>query len=150
MTGLLYKIKECTECGKLKPLTEFHKDSRKKDGRRSRCKECRVVENSSFYRKHRADKYKDFNKKKFLEMHSNQEHKCLICGNIEYLVIDHSHKHGTVRGLLCQNCNKGLGFFLDNPVRLVKAIIYILKNNLKKFKKSSDFVMNFRNFFVSL
>lgn len=56
--------------------------------------------------------------------------RCAICNRKDdknYLVVDHCHKGGIIRGLLCQPCNKGLGFFKDSPLNLEKAIDY-LKN----------------------
>jgi hypothetical protein len=47
----------------------------------------------------------------------------ISCDGILHL--DHSHKSGKFRGLLCSNCNKGLGFFKDNPETLVSAILYL-------------------------
>jgi hypothetical protein len=41
---------------------------------------------------------------------------CDICGTSQgRLCIDHCHRTGRVRGLLCDNCNKGVGFFADDP-----------------------------------
>lgn len=42
------------------------------------------------------------------------------------LVIDHSHQSGRIRGMLCNSCNKGLGFFRDNPALLERASDYVL------------------------
>jgi hypothetical protein len=155
MNDLLYKVKKCAECNEIKLLEEFHKDSNRKDGRRSRCKECRINENKGYYRKHRAENYKNFSKKKFKKMQRNQEHRCLICNKRTDLVIDHDHKKNFVRGLLCNRCNLGLGHFLDSPRRLFRAIVYLLfkrntKNNLRKKKNSSHFIMNFGNYLLSL
>ena len=41
------------------------------------------------------------------------------------LAVDHNHKTGKVRGLLCTNCNTSLGKFKDNPILLEKAIKYL-------------------------
>ena len=54
---------------------------------------------------------------------------CHLCGNKcpskRSLAVDHSHESGLVRGLLCINCNKGLGNFKDNIDLLKKAIEYL-------------------------
>ena len=43
------------------------------------------------------------------------------------LSVDHNHKTGVVRGMLCQKCNIGLGNFNDSPEILKKAIMYLKK-----------------------
>lgn len=59
------------------------------------------------------------------KMLKEQEAKCLICKQIKRLVIDHCHKDGHARGLLCSNCNTGLGFFGDNIENLSNAVLYL-------------------------
>lgn len=53
---------------------------------------------------------------------------CAICGKadkIKMLAVDHDHKSGQVRGLLCSKCNIGLGCFKDNIKLLVGAVDYL-------------------------
>lgn len=66
----------------------------------------------------------------FEEMLKKQDGRCAICG-IQYhltLHIDHDHTNGRVRGLLCNNCNRGLGHFKDSMDLLLKARSYLEKN----------------------
>ena len=69
------------------------------------------------------------------DMLANQNNVCAICGSDGFimdatkhkvkLVVDHDHKTGTVRGLLCHNCNRALGLFKDSPGTLQTAIDYL-------------------------
>jgi hypothetical protein len=72
----------------------------------------------------------------YAEMLMTQNNRCAICGNkesainintnkIQKLAVDHCHTTGKVRGLLCQDCNRGIGKFHDDVSRLKKAIEYL-------------------------
>lgn len=59
-------------------------------------------------------------------MYDEQDGLCSICRNHEdKLHIDHDHTTGRVRGLLCENCNKGIGFLNDDVETLHSAIDYL-------------------------
>ena len=67
-----------------------------------------------------------------------QEYKCGICGREkEKLHVDHNHKTGKVRGLLCNKCNLAIGQFGDDIQTLQKAIFYLRFHKRKKDAKSS-------------
>jgi Recombination endonuclease VII len=54
---------------------------------------------------------------------------CAICGEQSRdLHVDHCHETGTIRALLCQKCNRGLGLFDDDPDRLRTAARYVVKH----------------------
>lgn len=73
----------------------------------------------------------------------NKATNCGICGvslvlkgyGDSSVCVDHDHDTGKVRGFLCNNCNRGLGLFKDNPVNLEKAIKY-----LNDYGKGSKYV----------
>ena len=59
-----------------------------------------------------------------------QDGKCAICdrpqdASIKFLSIDHDHKTNKLRGLLCSNCNRGIGCFKDDPQLLIAAAAYL-------------------------
>ena len=64
----------------------------------------------------------------FTKMFVHQDYACGICKeeiteNAAH--VDHNHKSGKVRGLLCGNCNRGLGCFKDSAKRLQQAFAYL-------------------------
>lgn len=65
-------------------------------------------------------------------MVAEQDGKCAICGRIPAgkhnqarLHVDHDHRTGRIRGLLCSHCNRGLGFLGDSPETLRRATAYL-------------------------
>lgn len=81
----------------------------------------------------REDKYKrtyGISIKDYETMVEQQSRLCLICQKPETkkgnrLSVDHCHQTGKIRGLLCNECNTGLGLFQDDPFRLDRAISYL-------------------------
>lgn len=59
---------------------------------------------------------------------TEQEGKCGICRRYRKLSVDHDHKTGKNRGLLCSNCNSGLGLFEENLNVLNCAKVYLTKH----------------------
>ena len=69
--------------------------------------------------------------KEYDSLRKEQDYKCRICSIPEKeapynrLVVDHCHTNGHVRGLLCSQCNTGLGLFKDDTDRLEAAMKYL-------------------------
>lgn len=64
-------------------------------------------------------------------LYDRQQGRCAICGaeldrtKSKDIHVDHNHETGKVRGLLCSACNRGLGFFKENPETLLDAFHYL-------------------------
>lgn len=56
------KGKQCSTCGEMKPLSEFHKSKKERDGHRSRCKDCRKIKEPYSAVKEYQDKYRETNR----------------------------------------------------------------------------------------
>ena len=134
----------CSSCKEEKSLDCFYKRSDSESGYRSQCKDCHKA---GFWRtrdkvKHRKVSYKSQLLKRynigvevFNEMFRLQDGKCLICASdLENIfldksgspvAVDHNHTTGQIRGLLCKNCNSGIGYLKDSRSLLEKAIRYL-------------------------
>jgi hypothetical protein len=131
--------KKCSRCKTVKPFSDFNIARDKADGHKPWCRSCSSkIQKARWLAGHDRDRH--FRKKfgvtlaEFEQMLKDQDGRCAICGTTEpsgrisFLCnfhIDHCHKAGNVRGLLCSNCNRGLGYFADNPEFLQKAIEYL-------------------------
>jgi hypothetical protein len=134
----------CTKCNVEQDLEEnFYRKVRGKLGRSSECKEC-IKARMPVWRKENksqpTSKAKMRNglltfgeRDKKVEKQNNQ---CLICETVftEEIKpnVDHNHKTGKVRGILCRECNLGLGYFKDSATILAGAIKYLLKKDYRK------------------
>ena len=50
---------------------------------------------------------------------------CAICAGPDPQHLDHDHVTGAIRGILCINCNHGIGKFFDDPALLERAAAYL-------------------------
>jgi len=67
----------------------------------------------------------------FVAMVENQKGLCAICGRSgKKLVIDHCHKTGKVRGLLCYSCNLAIGLLNDSPELFSACSRYVVAHKI--------------------
>lgn len=134
--------KWCSYCKRFLPTNKFIKKAHSKKGFSTACSKCHNLKPFGIT----ALEYE--------MMHKKQNGKCAICGKPEsandkhktelrQLAVDHCHKKGKVRGLLCTNCNLGIGQFKDSISILKKAIKYLKLNKLES--KSSNDLFTYNN-----
>ncbi|MEV7952940.1 endonuclease VII domain-containing protein [Streptomyces sp. NPDC088141] len=122
------QTKQCTSCLRDLPLENFHRDTRSHGGIRAACAECRVANN-------RLARY-GVTREQFDIMSAQQDGVCAICrepetalanngASTKELAVDHNHRTGRTRSLLCSRCNQGLGKFRDDAKLLRAAADYL-------------------------
>ena len=147
----------CKQCKEEKLKSAFHKDLSTVAGIRAICKTCvqenrqqdKEIEKRKQWRDSqdstllRAGKmvsvlrrlgYK-VPKSDYLEIINEAGNTCPICDNPFKKVpsMDHCHDTNKIRGLICNDCNIGLGMFKDNIQSLANAVSY-----LEKFRNDPD------------
>lgn len=136
-----YKNITCSDSCFLKNRNKTANDRYKKNIEKRReysktyRKTYRKLEHVKKYDKHmdRVSNLKKFGLtiEQYDNMLQSQNSVCKICGKPELakvgnrLAVDHCHKTGKVRGLLCSLCNKGIGHFYDSVELLQKTIDYL-------------------------
>jgi hypothetical protein len=122
-TGQVVRPSEklCVACKTVKSITEFHSSRFHSDGVQGYCSECAYWKRAQHRYGITKDGYADLMRK--------QNGSCAICSeySAERLCIDHDHKSGRVRGLLCQQCNHAIGKMRDNPLLLIAGAEYLRK-----------------------
>jgi hypothetical protein len=139
-------LKTCIKCEEEKTASEFYKEKRVSDGLSARCKTCAKQDAKTSYENNKEavksrqrKKYCSVERRKrtlmegynltvdqYDQMYQDQKGACKICEkNFSRLCVDHDHKSGKVRGLLCDRCNLMLGQSLDNISTLSNAITYL-------------------------
>lgn len=119
-------MKTCSKCKIEKSNCDFHANPVMKDNLHTWCKACQLSANNI----RRRLKMTGCTEEMYNNMFVEQAGCCKICGKHQSaqkksLSVDHCHETLEIRGLLCDNCNLGLGRFKDNPVLLNKAIKYL-------------------------
>lgn len=129
----------CRQCkqAKSKSESEMKSDNRVRVGHTTICKKCDSHKNSEYYRENKRHK-KNYDLKRnygislneYHEILKSQNHKCAICFvHVEKVkrrfAVDHDHKTGSIRGLLCGRCNKAIGLMDDNTNILRSAVQYL-------------------------
>lgn len=152
--GVVAMNKTCNRCLLVLPVASFYRNHKAADGRQSSCIDCKKQYNQdnteaiaerqlSYQRRLRGARphpirIPGVTRQRLRKLRKygltlgdfewlliSQGSRCAICHQRCELCIDHDHATGEVRGLLCYQCNGGLGMFRDDPRRLASAIDYL-------------------------
>ena len=136
-------LKRCSACKVEKPIDEFVCGAYK-------CRSCSCAYNRAHYQRNKGKirvqgteyrqteegkiagrrvqlKYKHgISLEEYRVLYQAQDGKCAVCGLYQKtLYVDHCHKTGKIRGLLCCRCNLVLGQVKDNTIILRSLAIYL-------------------------
>ncbi len=143
-------MKVCNICGESKPLSAYYTTRFKsvsdptKKYYHGKCKKCYIKKGQEIYD---PVKNRDYNLQyrygitleEYNTMLEEQNGECAVCGTddpkgrqsgrgkVKGFYVDHNHETGEIRGLLCNNCNRSIGLFNDDPSILEKAVLYLRK-----------------------
>jgi hypothetical protein len=101
------------------------------------CKSCEKIINEKIKDNTSVSTRCIINRVDFDKLLMKQKNVCAICskpesrmvkGTLSKLSVDHCHKKGHIRGLLCTKCNSGIGLLQDSCTILERAINYLKKN----------------------
>lgn len=119
----------CRDCGITKSADDFGRNWHRRSGLAYRCNDCQGHAN--------RERHFKISPAEYAAMLHAQQGVCAICGQAEddlskggkvkALAVDHNHDTGKIRGLLCGNCNRGLGNFGDNLDTLIAAVTYMME-----------------------
>lgn len=149
-------LKYCPKCNTEKELELFNKHTKEGDGLQRLCRDCQKASNKKYLstdkgatttrQGHLRRKY-GIDLQIYEDLLISQGNKCKICGvgsnpdsRANYLVVDHSHTTGEIRGLLCTKCNALLGLAQDREDILEEAKQY-LKNSRVKYPTAENFTL---------
>ena len=128
--------KICTRCSSVKPVADFYPQGKYF---RSECKLCSREKGKGAYARTSPEVKARWNRVRRAKTYGltleeydelvSRVTACEICGTDnpgpQDWHIDHDHRTGKVRSILCHNCNLGLGHFQDDPARLRAAADYL-------------------------
>lgn len=136
--------KWCNKCKKNLLHKHFSKCKTEKFNMSVSCRKCNSVEKRQRRLNGRPERNKEQERAHNLKSNygltveeydvllEKQGRGCAVCGSLDskttrtkYLFVDHCHKTGEIRGLLCHKCNVALGLFEDNIEVLEKATAYL-------------------------
>lgn len=126
----------CADCLQERDSSEFDPVELKKMGLRAICKACHRIRKREYLRNihhYRISRTYGLSPSQYADLLSDHSGRCAICGGVpddseNPLVVDHDHRTGKVRGLLCHHHNVALGMIREDAGILKAMIEYLQKH----------------------
>ena len=134
-------LKVCSNCKVPKKLDEFYNRYDGEFGEDHHCKLCNSKRGKKLYKRSSSLRDKIFfksikrnyglSKQQYIAKLKTQNNKCSICQK-DLLVrkdtqVDHCHKSGKVRDIICNKCNSIVGFFESTPNNVIEKIVWYIE-----------------------
>jgi hypothetical protein len=123
--------KWCPGCDQVLPLEDFARTKATAGGHHGYCRPCHNANGRASRdrvggaRTYRLKRRYGMSAQEVDAMAASQGGLCALCREAPAEHVDHDHRTGRVRGVLCFNCNGGLGQFRDREDLLASAIAYL-------------------------
>jgi hypothetical protein len=141
-------MKICPRCEQVLALDRFVRNRSTKSGFGSYCRPCQNAKAAeTIKRLHGSTRHYHLKRRYGIgaaeveQMLDAQRWACLVCDTaltLKTAHIDHDHATGAIPGVLCFNCNGGLGQFRDNAITLRRAASYIERSGRRGMKVAED------------
>ncbi len=133
--GSKKKRKDCVYCCRERRKKYFRNPEKRAKINRRRRKDYSEDEGyrKDQNRKHALKALYGLTVEQYDDMRKAQDYKCAVCNISEKeavrgkLYVDHSHKTGQIRGLLCAKCNSAIGLFKEDIAAMERARDFLLK-----------------------
>lgn len=138
----------CKKCGIFKSWDNYSEKNptNRPKGKQPRCKPCATQDTRDWYQNNKDRAFESRLRKEYNitideydELVAKAFSKCQICHvDLKFKtspptsdagVVDHCHTTGKIRGILCNSCNRGIGYFRDNPMFLTNAAKYLIETD---------------------
>jgi len=134
------QTKYCPQCQEIKSTVLFYRNSSNKQNCSAYCKVCQNKRTTLYVnankekmsphlRRYSLKKRYGLSIEDYNTMLEKQNGVCAICkkpnSTNKHFAVDHCHSTKKIRGILCDNCNKGLGVYHDDTSILQNAILYL-------------------------
>lgn len=113
--------KFCRSCERVLPLSAWSRRANSTDGYHFRCKECTAAADRADYLARQYGLTPD----EVDAMVEAQGGVCAICQQLGAVHVDHDHRTGSIRGVLCFRCNAALGQLRDDVDVLRRSALYL-------------------------